>query len=221
MPEIKTASFSLQAKGTISRMLAFACLPHLQIVKRKPIPTGTPSAAQLAQRLKYANCLKDWQDLDPDTKQDYINQAKGYPQTALSLFLHACLMLAVATLQGTVGIYSSIPINVIVRFFTPGTTTETYKAAAPTNTSGVFTITGIPPGTYDVAIKSGGYLSLLVASQVFTEGATTNVNFGTFIGLRGVIVDNDWIISLDQSAFSAGYSKKGACYGYPGNWLMP
>jgi len=130
-------------------------------------------------------------------------------------------MPAVATLQGTVGIYSSIPINVIVRFFTPGTTTETYKAAAPTNTSGVFTITGIPPGTYDVAIKSSGYLSLLVASQVFTEGATTNVNFGSFIGFGGDIVDNDWVTTSDQNAFGAGYGKKGACYGYAGDWLMP
>ena len=126
-----------------------------------------------------------------------------------------------AKLHGTVGIYASTPINIVVRFFTPGTQTEKHKSAAPTNTSGVFDIYDAPVGTYDVGIKSGGYLSLLAESQVFTEGETTNVDFGTFIGIAGDIIDNDWNTSSDLSAFLAGSGKKGACYGYAGNWLMP
>ena len=90
-----------------------------------------------------------------------------------------------------------------------------------TATANYFTIYGITPGTYDVGIKSGGYLSLLAASQVFTEGNTTNVNFGTFVGIAGDLIDNDWVTASDSSAFSSGYNKKGACYGYAGNWLIP
>ena len=126
-----------------------------------------------------------------------------------------------AKLHGTVGIYASTPINIVVRFFTPGTQTEKHKSAAPTDDSGVFDIYDAPVGTYDVGIKSGGYLSLLKEDQVFTEGETTDVDFGTFVGIGGDIIDNDWVTSSDTSAFTTGYNKKGACYGYAGNWLIP
>jgi hypothetical protein len=79
-------------KGTFARLITFAHLPKQQIVKRKPIPTGTPTDAQLSQRAKFTACKDDWHNLDPDTKQYWINKAKGYPQTAFSLFLATCLM---------------------------------------------------------------------------------------------------------------------------------
>ena len=131
-----------------------------------------------------------------------------------------------ATLQGNVPIGSYPAVNVVVRFFTPDTTTEVMKACSPTDASGNFTIYGITPGTYDVGVKAGGYTSTLVEDKVFTEGETTTIDFpsggGESLGWYGGDVDgNDKIDSKDSAFVTNNYGKRGACWNYPGNWLIP
>ena len=124
-----------------------------------------------------------------------------------------------ATLAGHVAPQSSGTGNAVIRLFTPSTTTEIMKACSPIGATGNFTIYGITPGTYDVGIKVGGYLSMLATSQVFTEGGTTTIDFGSELG--GDITNNDWVQLNDENMTIANYGVKGTCYGYPGNWLMP
>ena len=110
--------------------------------------------------------------------------------------------------------------NVVVRFFTPDTDTEIHKACAPTDGAGDFTIYGIPPGTYDVGVKPQGCLSILAEDKVFTDGNTTDIDFGDLYA--GDLDGNDVGTILDYSIFAAqANGKAGDCYGYPGNWLIP
>jgi len=123
-----------------------------------------------------------------------------------------------ATLAGSVTMQGGRK-NLVIRFFTPGTQTEVAKYAKPLDATGAFTITGITPGTYDVGIKCDSSLSLLATAQVFTEGETTNISFGTL--LQGDLNGSDKVDGFDSSLVSANYNKQGACIGYAGNWLMP
>jgi len=124
-----------------------------------------------------------------------------------------------ATLDGNVGLTGCAPINLVVRFFTPDTEIEVFKACAPTDADGDFTIYGIPPGTYDVGIKADTTLSELVEDEVFTEGDTTEINFGNlrFGDLNGDDIAN----AIDQGLLYNCWNQGGDCLGYGGNWLMP
>ena len=218
---LKSGLMAFSVTGTIARKLTFYRLPRLLIVKRKPTPTGTPSSAQLAQRLKYANCLQSWQELDPDEKQDYIDQAKGYPQTALSLFLHACLLAGptTATLHGTMTLGTQVETYAVIRFFTPGTQIQVMKLGTPVYHDGTFTLTGITPGTYDIGIKCAAALSNLVLNKTFVAGETTEVDFG--IVRRGELNMDDWVTAQDRAIMYLWWGLSGACSAYPGNWLLP
>ena len=110
-------------------------------------------------------------------------------------------------------------INVIVRFFTPGTQTEIHKSAAATDASGNFDVYDAPVGTYDVGIKSDNSLSELATSLVFTEGGTTAYTFPSWKG--GDLNNDDYVDNTDPSILLGNYDKWGPCYGYAGNWLMP
>ena len=125
-----------------------------------------------------------------------------------------------ATLSGTIAFQISVADtqSIVVRFFTPGTQTEKHKGIAPV-VSGAFTIVGIPAGTYDVGVKSGGYMSKLVTDQTFTDGETTDIDFGTLKG--GDINGDDIVLLNDWNITNANYGLKGDCYGYAGNWLVP
>jgi len=123
-----------------------------------------------------------------------------------------------ATLNGSVTMPGGRK-NLVIRFFTSGTQTEVAKYARPLDATGAFIITGITPGTYDVGIKCDSSLSLLAKDQVFTEGNTTNINFGTL--LEGDLNGNDYVGSVDYSILSSNFHKLGDCYGYVGDWLMP
>ena len=123
-----------------------------------------------------------------------------------------------ATLAGGVTIQGGQK-NLVVRFFTPDTQTEVMKACSPIDASGNFTIYGITPGTYDVGVKCDSSLSLLAKGQVFTEGGTTNIAFGTL--LQGDLNGDDSCALWDYNTLLANYNIKGPCYGYAGNWLMP
>jgi len=221
MAKLRAPLLALKALGTIGKTITFTRATGTTIAKRKPIPTDPRTAPQLAQRAKVSACITEWHDLTPSEKQDYIDQAKGARQTAFRLFLTACLMAppATATLHGTIPGVSTPGSNVVVRLFTPGTTTEVYKAVAPTNASGVFDITTIPPGTYDVGIKCDNSVSELVANKTFIASQTTNVTFPSI--RRGDLNNSDTVTGTDFSILSAQFGQVGACFGYPGNWLMP
>ena len=123
-----------------------------------------------------------------------------------------------ATLQGNVNL-GGTPVNLVVRFFTPNTDTEVMKACAPTDANGDFTIYGITPGTYDVAVKADNSLANLMEDEVFTDGNTTEINFGQL--RRGDVTGDDNSSILDISAVGAWVGTQGACWGYAGDWLLP
>lgn len=124
-----------------------------------------------------------------------------------------------ATLAGTTT-GQAFDVNLVIRFFTPGTQTELFRACVPmAANANAFTVYGIPAGTYDVGIKGLNTLSLLAASKVFTEGNTTNIAFGTL--LYGDTSGDDYVSPEDYGSLSGNWGKWGPCYGYAGNWLMP
>lgn len=221
MAKLIAPLLAFKAIGTIASQLTFVVNRQVNIAKRKPIPADPRTPGQIAQRDKVADCATQWQALTPSEKQDYIDQAKGARQTAFSLFLVACLQAppALATLHGTFPGISAPGSNVIVRLFTPTTQTEIYKAIAPTDASGIFDITTIPPGTYDVGIKCDNSVSELVVNKTFIASQTTNVIFPS--ARRGDLNNDDAVTGTDFSILSGQFGQVGACIGYPGNWLMP
>ena len=123
-----------------------------------------------------------------------------------------------ATLAGNINLQGGRK-NLVIRFFTPNTQTEVMKACSPVDADGDFTIYGITPGTYDVGIKSDSSLSILAEDKVFTEGNTTNINFGTLLG--GDLNGDDYVSGGDSAITSDNWLKWGDCYDYAGDWLMP
>lgn len=124
-----------------------------------------------------------------------------------------------ATLQGTVAFQGTEQnINVILRFFTPDTDTELFKACAPVP-AGTFTIYGIPAGTYDVGIKAGGYMSVLMEDEVFVDDEITEIDFGTLEG--GDVTGNDRCQLADYNLALSAQGHNGACYTYAGDWFIP
>jgi hypothetical protein len=124
-----------------------------------------------------------------------------------------------ATLDGHVNIPAGGAINLVVRFFTPDTDTEQFRACSPTDANGAFTIYGIPPGTYDVGVKSDKSLSILAEDKVFTEGNTTDINFGDLA--LGDLSNDDYVTLSDRTILYAYWGLGGDCAGYSGDWLMP
>jgi len=76
---------------------------------------------------------------------------------------------------------------------------------ATTNNTGVFTITGLTPGAYDVGIKNWTCLSELVANVTLSSGVTTVVNFGTT--REGDSNNDDWITGADRSILYTDWGK--------------
>jgi len=98
-----------------------------------------------------------------------------------------------------------------VRAFEPGNlNNELWSGTATTDNNGVFTMTGLTPGTYDIGIKNCTALSELSTSVTLTNGITTVVDFGET--REGDSDGNDAITILD-------FSKLAACFGTspPGN----
>ena len=126
-----------------------------------------------------------------------------------------------ATLSGSISIPSGGAINLVVRFFTPDTDTEIFKACAPTNGDGDFTVHGIPAGTYDVGVKSDKSISNLAEDEAFTDGNTTNVDFG--VVYFGDLNNDDYATLSDRTLLYSAMGNKpaGDCAGYAGNWLIP
>lgn len=128
-----------------------------------------------------------------------------------------------AILNGTVNLSAGAslldPVNLVVRFFTPNTTSEVMRACSPTNVDGNFTIYGITPGTYDVGVKSDNSLSILIEDKVFTGSNTTEIDFSTL--KRGDVNNDDYVTSADRSILYLYWGQGGDCWNYTGDWLMP
>ena len=82
---------------------------------------------------------------------------------------------------------------------------------ATTNNTGVFNITGLAPGTYDIGIKNWTCVSEVNSSVTLTAGNTTVINFGTT--REGDCDNNDHINILDASFLA---SRFGSGEGDPG-----
>lgn len=126
-----------------------------------------------------------------------------------------------ATMDGTINIGAFQQVNLVVRFFQTEDSThvEKFKSCAYTDALGDFTVEGIPPGTYDVGVKSDCSVSEVVLGKVFTDGNTTDVDFGTL--RRGDLDGDDYVGGGDYSIYSSNFNEVGGCWGWGGDWLLP
>jgi len=85
---------------------------------------------------------------------------------------------------------------------------------ATTNNTGVFTITGLTPGTYDISIKNWTCLSEKVVGVMLSAGNTTVVDFGT--PREGDANNDDWVTGADRSILYGGWGSQSPNPGY--NW---
>jgi len=90
----------------------------------------------------------------------------------------------------------------------------TWTGTAITNTAGVFTITGLTPGTYDIGIKNWTCLSELETNVTLTSSTTTAVDFGAT--REGDVNDDDSISTADFGIFKMAYGSYPGCP--EGNW---
>jgi len=117
-----------------------------------------------------------------------------------------------ATLEGHVSYLSrGIPPDArwietfLVRAFeSSNLTNELWTTNATTNNTGVFTITGLTPGTYDIGIKNWTCLSVLVTNVTLSAGVTTVVDFG--YTSEGDSNGNDAVTGMDFSLLSGVFN---------------
>jgi parallel beta-helix repeat protein len=101
----------------------------------------------------------------------------------------------------------------VVRGFEQGNlTNELWNGTATTNNTGVFTMTGLTPGTYDIGIKNWTCLSELVTNVTLSAGVTTVVDFGTI--RVGDADNNDIITGADRSLLYSGWGSQAPNPGY-------
>jgi len=125
------------------------------------------------------------------------------------------LILAGATLEGHVSFpgrgtppSSKWIENFTVRFYQGGSEIGGSPKNATTNNTGVFTIPGITPGTYNVSIKNSTCLCKQVDGVEFTAGVTTPVDFGMM--REGDCNDDNWVTGADRNLLYTGWgSHKG------------
>jgi hypothetical protein len=101
----------------------------------------------------------------------------------------------------------------MVKLFQPGNLGNVlWTGNATTNETGVFTITHLTRGTYDVGIKNATCLSELETNVTLNLGETTVVDFGQI--LEGDVNNDDYIDASDFGILS------GAWLSWPGqpNW---
>ena len=115
-----------------------------------------------------------------------------------------------ATLEGQVSLQGrgaagdprwSVPL--LVTFYQPGTTQIVQTASPTTNANGQFTVVGIPPGSYDVAVKHSQSLSRLAPNVALVAGQTSSADFGAL--LTGDVNDSNSINIIDFSTLRAGF----------------
>jgi len=128
------------------------------------------------------------------------------------------LVVTGAALEGHVGFSGrgsnntrwAEPFNVTL-FEAGNLTNVLWTGNATTNNTGVFTITGLDPATYDIGIKNWTCLSELKTGVTLTTGNTTVVDFGTT--REGDADNNDHVNILDASSLVGAF---GSSQGGPG-----
>jgi hypothetical protein len=100
----------------------------------------------------------------------------------------------------------------VVRFFQGGSEMAWSPINATTNDTGVFNITDLDPGTYNVSIKNWTCLSELVTGVTLTAGNTTVVVFGTT--REGDSNNDDWIVLSDRTILYTGWGSQSPNPGY-------
>jgi hypothetical protein len=92
-----------------------------------------------------------------------------------------------------------------VNFFNSTTGNETAWSPmnATTNNTGVFTVSGLTAGTYDIGIKNWTCLSELKTNETLTAGNTTVVDFGTT--REGDANNDDYVNIADASSLASSY----------------
>ena len=146
------------------------------------------------------------------TPQGPYNPNPGFVVEAVIDYAVAVSPTAGASLDGHVNLQGFPATNITVRFFTPGTHNETMKKYGSTDASGNFTISGLTPGTYDVAVKGQSSLSNLVTGVNLTVPGRTN--FGVL--LEGDASNDDYIDGSDYGPLSSAWLSYPGCPG--GNW---
>ena len=95
----------------------------------------------------------------------------------------------------------------VVRFFQDGNETGWSPISATTDDTGIFNITGILPGTYDIGIKNWTCLSVLMLNVVLNADATTYVYFGTM--RVGDANNDDYITISDRTQLYGNWGQQG------------
>jgi len=102
----------------------------------------------------------------------------------------------------------------VVRGFESGNLShEIWNATATTNDTGVFTIIGLTPGTYDIRVKNWTCLSELVTGVTLSAGVTTVVDFGET--REGDSDGNNAVTGMDFSLLSGAF---GSTPANPAKW---
>jgi len=97
----------------------------------------------------------------------------------------------------------------VVKLFQPGELTQTlWTGNATTNNTGVFTITEVVVGTYDIGIKNATCLSKVVTGVTITAGNTSVAGFMYMREGDIAVPKNDWVTSSDLSRLCAAYNSK-------------
>ena len=91
-----------------------------------------------------------------------------------------------------------------VKGFAPGTLNANWTANATTNNYGVFTVTGLDAGTYDIGIKNCTCLSELEEDVVLVEGVLKEVTFDLI--RQGDCDDNDMATAGDRGLLYDGWN---------------
>ena len=92
----------------------------------------------------------------------------------------------------------------VVKGFQPGTSNLLWTANATTNNTGVFTVSGLSPGNYDIKIKNWTCLSEKEVGV--TLNSTAVVDFGTT--REGDSSNDDWITGADRTILYTGWGSQ-------------
>ena len=143
----------------------------------------------------------------------YVVNAKILEDSTLLNETSTSFTLGGATLEGHVNFSGrgSPPCGTwiepfVVRGFEPGNlTNELWTENATTNATGVFTITGLDPSTYDIGIKNWTCLSEMETGVALITGATV-VDFDAT--REGDSNNDDWIVLADRTILYTGWGSQ-------------
>ncbi|MEO0579186.1 MAG: malectin domain-containing carbohydrate-binding protein, partial [Pseudomonadota bacterium] len=124
--------------------------------------------------------------------------------------------LATADLTGTVaiqGIANPTGVVVNVDLYQVGAATPSFSFTPTLNAAGEFTITGVDPEAYEIAVKAANTLQVVDSTITLAAGANT-ADFGTL--LAGDANDDNEISALDFSVLSGTFNLSSADAGYDG-----